>query len=499
MNIIKTIGAILLLTYLLCGCAHTTDANKLSNEIPQGAKADFTSYAPTPPMGWNSFDAYDCRINEEEFLAHADFMAEHLKEFGWEYVVMDYVWWHPEPGNWDTPRRKGHPNIRYEAPGLPLHPEYIHMDAYGRLMPHPDRFPSAANGVGFKAIGDYIHSKGLKFGLHIMRGVPRYAAFQQLPIKGTTYTAADIAEPFDTCNWMNHMWGVDASKPGSQAYYNSLFELYAEWGVDYIKADDMMYPPYHAGEIEMIRKAIDQCGRPMVLSLSCGEAPLSRAKHLMENANLWRISADFWDDWDKLEHNFELFNAWSPFIGQGTWPDGDMLTLGRLSLDDRPHGPERNTNFTEAEQKTMMTLWSIARSPLMMGGDLLSSPKEAIALLQNPEILAVNQHSSDNRQLIKHKEQAIWVASDPETGDRYVALFNLDEQEREISLNLEMEGIRGQHLARDLWARQDRGTIEGVLTERIPSHGAAIFRLQQQKGGYTAAPKTGQEMEGKKK
>ena len=245
---------------------------------PAEEPSEFGSLASTPPMGWNSFDAYDCRINEADFKATVDYMAEHLKPFGYEYVVVDYIWWHPDPGNWDTPRRKGHPNIRYEEDGKPLHPEYTTMDQYGRLLPAVERFPSAAGGKGFKPLADYVHSKGLKFGIHIMRGIHRSAVYFDTPMKGTGYTAGQIGETWDQCNWCNHMYGVDPTRPGAQEYYNSLFELYAEWGVDFIKADDMMTPVYPKGEVELIRKAIEHCGRPMVLSLSLWHSPHLQCK-----------------------------------------------------------------------------------------------------------------------------------------------------------------------------------------------------------------------------
>ncbi len=435
--------------------------------------------ASTPPMGWNSFDAWDSRINEKDFLSTVDYMEEHLLSYGWNYAVIDYIWWHPEPGNWDTPRRKGHPNIRYKSPGEPLEPEYTNMDEFGRLIPAVERFPSAKDGKGFKPIADYVHSKGMKFGIHIMRGVHRYAVFQDKPIKGTTYTMKDIAEPWDTCGWCNHMWGVDPSKPGAQEYYNSLFELYAEWEVDFIKADDTMFPPYHKGEIEMIRKAIDQCGRPMVLSLSCGEAPLGMAAHLKANANMWRISGDFWDDWESLEHNFDLLNAWSSHAGPNAWPDADMLPIGRISLDDRPHGPERTTKFTLPEQYTLLTLWTIARSPLMIGAELLSLDQQTLSLLTNPEVISVNQKSTDNRQVVQRNGHCVWIATEPETGDKFIALFNLKEKEDEVNFDLELEGLRGKYLVRDLWAKSDLGKIEKVLTAKIPPHGAGLFRLKK--------------------
>ncbi len=433
--------------------------------------------AQTPPMGWNSFNAYDCRINEEEYKGIVDFMADNLLQYGWEYAVIDYVWWHPEPGNWDTPRRKGHPNLRYKSPGEPLFPESTTLDEYGRLIPSVERFPSSANGQGFKPLADYVHGKGMKFGIHIMRGVHRYAAFQNLPIKGTDFTLKDIAEPWDTCGWCNHMWGVDPTKPGAQEYYNSLFEMYADWGVDFIKADDTMFPPYHEGEIAMMRKAIENCGRPIVLSLSPGEAPLGQADHLKANANMWRISADYWDTWDRLEHNFDLLNVWSPHANPGMWPDADMIPIGKLSLDDRPHGPERMTKFTKDEQITMMTLWSIAQSPLMLGNDMLDVDDFTLSLITNPEVLAVNQNGSNARQIFARNGQRFWISTDKETGDKFVALFNLNDSAKEVVFDLELDYLRDKYEVRDLWARKNIGTVEKKIQATIPAHGSILYRL----------------------
>jgi len=448
------------------------------NNIYSGTGKTASKVAETPPMGWNSFDAYDCRINEDQFKKTVDFMSANLLSYGWEYAVIDYIWWHPNPGAWNNPtKRYGHPNIRFSSHGKPL--DQTNIDEFGRLLPAIERFPSAANGKGFKPLADYVHAKGMKFGIHIMRGIHRVAWYNKLPVMGSKARANEIAETKDTCNWCNHMYGIDPTKEGSQEYYNSLFKLYAEWEVDLVKADDTMYPPYHKGEIEMIRKAIDQCGRPMVLSLSCGEAPLGLATHLKENANMWRISADFWDDWESLEHSFDLLNAWSAHAAPGTWPDADMLPIGKLSLDGRPHGPERMTNFTRPEQYTLMTLWTIARSPLMIGADLLSMDDFTLSLLTNPEIISVSRNSTDNRQIVKSNGTCVWIATEPGTGDKFVALFNLKEIEGNIEFDLELDYIRGNYKVRDLWNRKDIGQVEGVLAVKLPAHGAGLYRLKK--------------------
>lgn len=396
-----------------------------------------------------------------------------------QYVVVDASWFNDKPGEWNNPnRRYGHPDIRLDDNGVPL--DTLCMDQYSRLIPSVKRFPSAINGQGFKPLADYVHGRGLKFGIHIQRGIPRQAYYEKRAIKGTTATAFDLGEPFDTCRWQNNLFGVDGSKDGAQEYYNSLFELYAEWGVDYIKADDMMYPSYHKGEIEMMRNAIEQCGRPMVLSLSCGEAPLGRAKHLKENATMWRISADFWDEWEDLYHSFDLLNAWSAHRGEDSWPDADMIPFGHIALDDRPVGKERMTNFTPEEQNTLMTLFSIARSPLMIGADLLSTPKEIIdKYFKNDEILSVNQHSTDNRQVFKNQNYAIWIATDPKTNDRYVGLFNLRNKPAKVIFNLELESLRGSYRACDLWSKKDLGIIINKLSVDLGAHDATMVRLTE--------------------
>lgn len=473
---------ILFVLVLVSAAVFQAFTSKPKTELTQNNNATLKKevlVAPRPPMGWNSFDAYDCRINEAEYRQTVEFMDKNLKKFGWDYAVIDYVWFNHSPGNWNNPKRRyGHPDIRMTADGKPL--DKLVMDEYGRLMPSEIRFPSAAGGTGFKALADWVHSKGLKFGIHIMRGIPRQAYFENLPIKGTKYHAKDIAEPWDTCNWQNNLYGVDPTKPGAQEYYNSLFELYAAWGVDFIKADDMMYPMYHKGEIEMMHKAIENSGRPMVLSLSCGEAPIAQAEHLIKNANMWRISADFWDNWESLRRNFDLMNAWAPFTRENHWPDADMLPIGKLALQNRPKGKERLSEFTHDEHYTLMTLWCMARSPLMMGGDLLSTPQETIkTFLQNEEVLSINQSSIDNRQILEFRNSVVWIATDPKTGDRFVALFNIGEKTQRVEFDMEHEYMRDNYHVRDLWARKDLGVAKRKISADIPAHGARLYRLSK--------------------
>ena len=230
-------------------------------------------FAPTPPMGWNSYDCYGASVNEDEVKANADMMAAHLKEYGWEYVVIDYCWFFPFSGAMGNPPQ----NAEFK-PALA-------MDQYGRLLPATDKFPSAAGGKGFKPLADYVHSKGLKFGIHVMRGIPRQAVANNSTVYGTSYKAGDIADQNRICRWLNSMYGVDCGKKGAQEYYNSIINLYAGWVVDYIKVDDIS-KPYSKPEIEAIHSAINKCGRKIVLSLSPGATPPDQANHVRDRKSV---------------------------------------------------------------------------------------------------------------------------------------------------------------------------------------------------------------------
>lgn len=372
-----------------------------------GTEPAFKKWALTPPMGWNSWDCYGPTVVESEVKENADYMAEKLKDYGWEYVVVDIRWFveNDKAGGYNQ-----------------TNPIYVY-DEYGRYTPALNRFPSAADGVGFKALADYVHAKGLKFGIHIMRGLPKIAAQNKLPVKGTNGITCDmIASNDSACTWLTDNYKVDYTKEGAQEYYNSIFDLYAEWGVDFVKVDDISRP-YHTAEIEMIRNAITQCGRPIVLSLSPGESPVEKVEHLKSHANMWRTVDDFWDNWSQLNYQFQVCAKWASYSSPGNWPDADMLPLGKISIRGE-RGDERWSNFTTDEQYTMMNLWTIFKSPLMFGGNLPENTAAVDSLLTNKEVLRMHHYSQSNNQLESNDGKIIWTADDPETGDKYAALFN---------------------------------------------------------------------------
>ncbi len=418
--------------------------------------------AQTPPMGWNSWDCYGPTVREDEVRANADYMAAHLARHGWDTIVVDIQWYEPAA----------------QAGGYRPNADLI-MDGYGRLMPALNRFPSAANGAGFKPLADYVHGLGLKFGIHMMRGIPRHAVRANLPILGSAYRAGDIADMTRLCPWNDDMAGIDMAKPGAQAYYDSVAALYASWEIDYLKADDMLYP-YHAQEIEGISRAIEATGRPIVLSLSPGMGlTTDHAEHLRQHCELFRISADFWDRWDDLKAQFDLCKTWAPCTGPGCWADADMLPLGRIGIRAE-RGIDRQSLLTHDEQIALMTLWSISRSPLMFGGDLPSNDAFTLSLLTNDEVLRVNQASRDNDELWRRGDQVVWTARDRDSEDRYLALFYLGEApSAEIEVDLAALAGGERYEVRDLWAGADAGRVSGALRQPVPSHGAKLYRLRR--------------------
>lgn len=406
-------------------------------------------------MGWNSWNSFATTISEAQAMETAQIMAARLLPFGYDVFTIDIQWYEPEASGY-----------AYSPKPTPA------LDPFGRLLPAPNRFPSSAGGAGFGPLASRIHALGLKFGVHLMRGIPRLAVERNLPVLGAGVRAADIADVTSTCPWNPDMYGVDMRRPGAQAYYDSVFRLLAEWGVDFVKMDDMSRPyDAHAPEIEAAARAIANCGRPMVLSLSPGETPVPRGAHVRRFAQMWRISDDFWDEWAMLEAQFTRLENWAAYCAQGGWPDADMLPLGRLALGSR------DSRFTPDEQRTLMTLWSIARSPLIMGGDLRHLDEATLALLTNRAVLAVNQASRDNRPHFIEDGMRIWSAR-PEKGDgRYLALFNTTQHPRQVGLTLGQLGLAGSVAVRDLWTGRDLGSAQARVARMIPPHGAALLHL----------------------
>lgn len=431
------------------------------------------SFAKVPPMGWNSYDYYDTTVNEEQIKANADYMAAHMKDYGWEYVVVDIQWY---------ARKAGSQRDKFQY--IPF--SDLEMDEYSRLIPDPERFPSSADGKGFGPLADYVHSLGLKFGIHIMRGIPRIAAQQHTKIKNCSVTADIAANPSSICYWNPDMYGLN-NTPEGQAYYDSLMELYASWGVDFVKCDDICntdnQSPYRdrqyasAHEIEMLAEAINRCGRPIVLSLSPGPALIDRAWHYEKYSNMWRITDDYWDDWRYLKDMFTRCELWQNHVSEGCYPDCDMLPLGWIG---KGFGQERMTKFTKEEQRTMMTLWCLFGSPLMLGAELTKMDDWTLSLLTNKKILALLPPYCRPRQICRDENKAVWTVRNEKDGTFCTALFNLSDKEAEVCApleELELETKDDISLL-DLWKDTAASSKEGKICAKLPAHGCVIYQIQ---------------------
>lgn len=415
----------------------------------------------TSPMGWNSWDCYGAAVTEDIVRKNAEFMAKNLKQYGWEYVVVDI--------QWSAPNAKSHEYDPFTE---------LCMDEYSRLIPAENRFPSSAGGKGFAPLAEYVHSLGLKFGIHIMRGIPRQAVHRNTKIKGTDRTAREIAKTASICAWNTDMYGVDPDKDGARAYYDSIFELYASWGVDFIKCDDIARElPHEEAELVMLSESLRSCGRDMVLSLSPGAALLEKAELYKQVSDMWRITDDFWDKWELLYAMFERAEKWCTHSGAGHWPDADMLPIGPILQD---YDAANRTKFTENEQITMLTLWSIFRSPLMIGGEMTGFDKFTMSLLTNEEILKMHKNARHSHQVwrreINGSEYILWTAANAEGGG-YFALFNAGECDGTVKLDLADLEAADKLDCTELWSGE-RAVFDKIADITVPFHGVKAYRFE---------------------
>lgn len=412
------------------------------------------------PMGWNSWDCYGAAVTEDIIRKNAEFMAKNLKQYGYEYITVDIQWYEPSATTHDY-----HPFTE------------LCMDEYSRLLPAPNRFPSAAGQNGFASLAEYIHSLGLKFGIHIMRGIPRQAVHQNTKIMGTDKTARDIAKTDSICHWNTDMYGVDPDKDGARSYYDSLFALYASWGVDFIKCDDIARElPHEEKELILLSESLHHCGRDMILSLSPGPALLEKAELYKQVSNMWRITDDFWDNWTHLYDMFSRAEKWCVHTGAGHFPDADMLPVGPIRQD---YDPECMTAFTKDEQITMMTLWSIFRSPLIIGGEMTKFDAFTMGLLTNEGILRMHRNARHAHPVWRKEyngvEHILWTAVCAE-GGQYIAIFNTGDRRSEIVLPLCDLEIYHPVTATELWSGETGCAVDQICIS-LECHGAKAFLL----------------------
>ncbi|KAA6461970.1 glycoside hydrolase family 27 protein [Acidobacteria bacterium AB60] len=431
--------------------------------------------AAAPPMGWNSWDAYGLTVDEAQYRANVQVLAS-MKEYGWQYAVIDEGWYMQDPFAENSVAQK----LLYDGNGL--------------LVPVVSRFPSSANNAGFKPLADWVHSLGLKFGIHILRGIPKQVVDENLPVAGSSFRAADAVDKSATCPWSDVNYGV-ADNPAGQAYYDSMLKRYADWGLDFIKVDCISDRPYRISEIRQVAEAIRKTGRPILLSLSPGPTGIDHAEEVARYSQMWRIADDHWDLWlDKNKHNgefpfglaeeFDRIALWNKYSRPGSWPDPDMLPEGSL----RPHpglGEPRHSRYTPDEQRTEFTLFCISRSPLIFGGNLTELDDLSRRLMTSRELTGIDQTATEARPVTTRSPEfghtRVWFASTTTAGKPtyYFAFFNPDEGEVKLHFKWNDIWLRfgGKHTATNLWDGVKAGPAEDMDLS-LPAHGSAVFRVE---------------------
>lgn len=451
------------------------------------AQGQARGVAPTPPMGWNSWDSYGLTIDEGQFRNNVAVLRDKLRPYGWQYAVVDEGWYFFNPQARPTPDK-----LVYA------------LDRFGRYVPVPGRFSSAGaparpvktlpgplhvklEDTGFTQLGAWVHAQGLKFGIHIVRGIPRAGVQANLPIEDSNFGAEDAADTSDRCPWDPTNYGVKDNAAG-QAWYDSLLKQYAAWGVDLLKVDCISDHPYRATEIRQIRRAIEKAGRPMVLSLSPGPTQLAHADEVSTLSNMWRISDDVWDRWQNapgqtgdfpqsIRGQFARLAAWELYARPNAWPDADMLPLGELKPAPGD-GQPRASRLTLDEQRTQMTLWAIARSPLILGANLTLLDDNTLSLLTNRDLIRINQTATHSEQVIDENGFVVWRADLP-GGEKALALFNLSDTD--VTLTKQLSDFGKDLAGRDWNVRNVWGggvPIAGhEFVERIVPHGCVLLLL----------------------
>jgi alpha-galactosidase len=389
---------IVLLAFGLCLCS--------------GLLAQESTLALTPPMGWNSWNKFGCNVSERMIREMADAMVKSgMKDAAYQYVVIDDCW-------------------------------QVSRDQEGNIVVDPERFPS-----GMKALADYVHSLGLKFGIYSDAGSK-------------------------TC----------AGRPGSLGHEYQDARQYAAWGVDYLKYDWCNTTTQDTkAAYALMRQALNAAGRPIVLSIcEWGTTkPWLWGKDV--GGNLWRTTGDITDKWE----------------GKIKWPDGGCCALGMLNILDMQVGLEAfagpghwndpdmlevgNGGMTDTEYRSHFSLWAILAAPLMAGNDLRTMKPEIRDILTNKEVIAVNQDAlgSQGRRVWKNGDLEVW-AKQLKDGSRGVVLLNRGATEKEISVNWEDLGYP-THLAAavgDLWQHKDVGKFTGKFSATVASHGVVMLTVR---------------------
>ncbi|MFB3168223.1 alpha-galactosidase [Neobacillus sp. 179-C4.2 HS] len=432
----KIIAAFVSCSFLLSGIF------SVSTLVPIEASASsYNELAERPFMGWSSWSSIRKKPTEDKIKAAADVLASKFKSHGYEYVNLDDYYML----DWRTT-----------------------VDEYGRWAVDPEKFPN-----GMKALGDYIHNKGLKFGHYVTLGIPRAAIEQNTPIEGTPYHAKDIVD-FSKGQKKNfnydEMYAIDFSKPGAQEFIDSWARLFASYGIDYIKIDGVRNQDI--ADVEAWAKALEKTGRPIHVELS-NNLDIKHISTWKQLSNGWRTDHDveaygtpYLASWKKVTRRFDDVAQWQPHAGPGGWNDLDSLNVANGSKD----------GLTNDEKISYVSLWAIAASQFVIGNDLTKLDDFGLSLLTNDEILGVNQSGVAGKRLYKKGDTQVFYQSLPD-GSYNIALFNTGSSKHDVTVKWADIGIEGAAFVRDLWSHQDLGSMEKSFTATLSSHGSRMIKV----------------------
>jgi len=424
------------------------------------ASAEDNGLERTPVLGWSSWSFIRKLPTADKMKAQA--LALHnsgLQKIGYQYINLDDFW--------------------YQCPG----PQGPNVDSYGRWITDPSPFPPQGDTDGIKVVADYIHSLGMKFGIYVTPGISKQAVSRNTQIKGTSYTAAQIAEPSVKENNYNckGMVRVDYSKPGAQEYTNSWVDMLATWDVDYIKIDGMS--DSNAADVKAWSNAIRQSGRPMVLDVTQGSYTSAIAPTLMKYANQWEFAPDVecyrcekgdssypLTSWADVSNRFDYVAKWQPYAGPGGFNDYDSLEIGNGDHD----------GLTPVERQTQISLWALAASPLILGIDLTHlDPTDLHKYLENSAVLAVDQDSIAAKRVLNTGSQQVFAKKEP-NGEAIVGLFNTGAKSEEVSVPISTVGIsenKSGYSLHELWTGETKKT-NSTISAVVPSHGVVLYRVR---------------------
>jgi hypothetical protein len=392
--------------------------------------------AQKPLLGWNSFDSYAVYLHEKAAYENLEAFVSKLKPHGYEYFVIDAGWF----GEFELV-----PGTLFPAE---KHAKKVSIDEFGRLEPSKTYFPN-----GIKPIVEKAHQQGVKFGIHLMRGIPRIAVEHNTPVLGTKYFARDIADTTSICLWNQQNYGLDMNKPGAQEYYNSVYQKMADWGIDFVKVDDLI--PYPK-EIVAIGKAIFSTGRPMIYSLSPGGSTNLKDIVYYQNAHLIRITDDIWDNIESIDRSFDAMKVWQGRGYPGFWPDLDMIPFGQLQLmkpteyksltnvneELAGNGFNRWSKFNKAQMRTFITQRALFASPLIVGGDLPTLDDYSLELLTNSDMLACNQNGHPATLISEKGSIEIWTTAISDVQIKgWIGIFNRSGKSKKINISKEKLGL----------------------------------------------------------